>query len=75
MACRFMLGIAETMFGPGVPLYMSFFYPREYMGVRFGIFLSGAALANAYGGALAYGLSHVHSSVSNWRFLFIIEGG
>ncbi|KAF3022590.1 hypothetical protein E8E14_013493 [Neopestalotiopsis sp. 37M] len=74
MACRFMLGIAETMFGPGVPLYMSFFYPREYMGVRFGIFLSGAALANAYGGALAYGLSHVHSSVSNWRFLFIIEG-
>lgn len=74
MACRFMLGIAETMFGPGIPLYLSFFYPREYMGVRFGIFLSGAALANAYGGALAYGLSHVRSSVSNWKFLFIIEG-
>lgn len=74
MACRFLLGMAETMFGPGIPLYLSFFYPREYMGVRFGVFLSGSALANAYGGALAYGLSHIDSSISNWRFLFIIEG-
>lgn len=74
MTCRFILGVAETMFGPGIPLYFSFFYPRRYMGFRFGLFLSGAALANAYGGALAYGLSHIHSSVSNWKLLFIIEG-
>lgn len=44
------------------------------MGLRFGLFLSGAALANAYGGALAYGISHIHSSVSNWKLLFIVEG-
>ncbi|GME54337.1 unnamed protein product [Neofusicoccum parvum] len=74
MACRFFLGWAETMFGPGIPLYFSFFYPREAIGVRFGVFLSGAALANAYGGALAYGLSHIKSSIGAWRFLFIIEG-
>ncbi|KAH8894383.1 MFS general substrate transporter [Thozetella sp. PMI_491] len=74
MACRFLLGVAETMFGPGVPLYFSYFYPREAMGLRFGLFLSGAALANAYGGALAYALSTVHSSISSWKFLFIIEG-
>ncbi|KUJ22189.1 MFS general substrate transporter [Mollisia scopiformis] len=74
MACRFFLGWAETMFGPGIPLYFSFFYPPEYLGLRFGIFLSGSALANAYGGALAYALSHIHSSVANWKFLFIIEG-
>ncbi|KAL0260307.1 hypothetical protein SLS55_003993 [Diplodia seriata] len=74
MACRFFLGWAETMFGPGIPLYFSFFYPREAIGVRFGVFLSGAALANAYGGALAYGLSHIKSNIGSWRFLFIIEG-
>ncbi|KAJ6141322.1 MFS general substrate transporter [Penicillium chermesinum] len=74
MACRFFLGWAETMFGPGIPLYLSYFYPRETVGTRFGIILSGSALANAYGGALAYGLGHVHSSISSWRFLFIIEG-
>ncbi|CAG8022823.1 unnamed protein product [Penicillium olsonii] len=74
MACRFFLGWAETMFGPGIPLYFSFFYPRDKLGRRFGIFLAGSALANAYGGALAYGLGHVHSKISSWRFLFIIEG-
>lgn len=74
MACRFFLGWAETMFGPGIPLYFSYFYPREKIGLRFGIFLAGSALENAYGGALAYGLGQVRSSISNWRFLFIIEG-
>lgn len=74
MACRFLLGIAETMFGPGIPLYFSFFYPRRHLGLRFGLFLSGAALANAYSGALAYGISNIHSSVSNWKIIFIIEG-
>ncbi|KAJ5263389.1 hypothetical protein N7478_010994 [Penicillium angulare] len=60
-----------------VPVSLSiflFFYPRERIGKRFGIFLAGSALANAYGGVLAFGLGHVHSKISNWRFLFIIEG-
>ena len=37
MVCRFFLGIAEAMFGPGVPLYLSFFYPREKVGFRHGV--------------------------------------
>ncbi len=44
------------------------------MGVRFGIFLSGSALANAYGGALAYGIARANANISGWRLLFIIEG-
>lgn len=74
MACRFFLGIAESMFGPGVPLYLSFFYPRERVGFRHGVFISGAAMANAYGSALAYGLSQIHGSIAPWQILFIIEG-
>jgi MFS family permease len=74
MACRFFLGIAEAMFGPGVPLYLSYFYPRDKVGFRHGIFLSGAAMANAYGGALAYGLSQIRGSIPPWKILFIIEG-
>lgn len=74
MACRFFLGVAESMFGPGVPLYLSFFYPRERVGFRHGIFISGAAMANVYGGVLAYGLSHIHGSIAPWQILFIIEG-
>jgi sugar phosphate permease len=62
------------MYGTGVPLYLSFFYPREKLGLRTGIFLSGAALANAYGGALAYGISQAKASIGSWRILFIVEG-
>ncbi|RMZ91299.1 hypothetical protein DV736_g1452, partial [Chaetothyriales sp. CBS 134916] len=74
MTCRWFLGTAEAMFGPGVPLYLSFFYPREKIGFRHGVFIAGAAAANAYGGVLAYALSHIHGGVAPWKLLFIIEG-
>lgn len=74
MACRVFLGMSEAMYGPGVPLYLSYFYPRDRIGFRHGIFLSGSALANAYGGVLGYGLSHIRGSVAPWKILFIIEG-
>lgn len=31
-------------------------------------------MANAYGGALAYALGHIHNSIAPWKLLFIIEG-
>lgn len=62
------------MFGPGVPFYLSFFYPRDKIGFRHGIFIAGAAMANAYGGALAYGISHIRNSIAPWKLLFVIEG-
>jgi len=74
MACRVVLAIFEAAYGPGVPLYLSFFYPREKLGLRTGIFLSGSAAANAYGGALAYGISQAKASIGPWRILFIVEG-
>jgi MFS family permease len=74
MVCRLFLGAVEPMYGPGVPLYLSYFYPREKLGLRTGIFISGSALANAYGGALAYGISQAKASIGPWRILFIVEG-
>lgn len=74
VVCRIFLGIAESGYGPGVPLYLSYFYPRKKVGFRQGVFISGAAMANAYGGALAYGLSQIQGSIALWRILFIIEG-
>ncbi|RAL05050.1 MFS general substrate transporter [Aspergillus ibericus CBS 121593] len=37
MTCCVLLGIIEAMYGPGVPLYLSYFYPREKLGLRIGI--------------------------------------
>ncbi|KAL9050499.1 MAG: hypothetical protein Q9162_006606 [Coniocarpon cinnabarinum] len=74
MTCRFFLGVAESMYGPGVPLYLSYFYPKEKVGFRHGMFIAGSAMANVYGGALAYGITQIRGSVAPWKILFIIEG-
>lgn len=74
MACRWFLGMAEAAYGPGVPLYLTFFYPRDKVGFRHGVFIAGAAMANAYGGALAYGITQIHGSLPPWKILFLIEG-
>lgn len=50
MACRFFLGAAEQGFGPGCPYLLSFFYLRHELGLRVGIFLSAAPLANMFSG-------------------------
>ena len=44
MTCRFFLGITEAAYGPGVPLYLTYFYPRDKVGFRHGCFIAGAAM-------------------------------
>lgn len=72
-AIRFFLGVFEAMYA-GVPVYLSFFYPRDRVGFRQGLFISGSALANAYGGALGYAILLIRSRVPSWRILFLVEG-
>lgn len=55
MALRFLLGVSEAGFGPGIPYLLSFFYLRHEVGVRIAVFLSAAPLATTFSGALAYG--------------------
>lgn len=74
MVLRFLLGIFETGFGPGVVYLLSFYYLRHEVGLRLGIFLAAAPLANSFAGALAYGITSGHSQLANWRLLFLVEG-
>ncbi|KAL2810824.1 major facilitator superfamily domain-containing protein [Aspergillus granulosus] len=74
MALRFLLGVAEAAFGPGSPYLLSFFYSRRELGLRCGLFVSAAPLANTFAGALAYGITSGHSKLANWRLLFLVEG-
>ncbi|KAL4911073.1 hypothetical protein BDW74DRAFT_164718 [Aspergillus multicolor] len=74
MALRFILGAAEAAFGPGSPYLLSFFYGRRELGLRCGLFVSAAPLANTFAGALAYGITSGHALLANWRLLFLVEG-
>ncbi|CAD6564658.1 MAG: hypothetical protein ASARMPRED_005625 [Alectoria sarmentosa] len=74
MALRFFLGAFEAAYAPGVIYLLSFFYLRHEVGFRCGMFASAAPLASTFAGALAYGITSGHSSLSNWRLLFLVEG-
>lgn len=64
--------IARTV-GPAIPLYFSFFYTKDEMGLRMAYWFGFAAVAGAFGGLIAFGVQQVHASIHNWRLLFIIE--
>lgn len=74
MVCRFFLGAIEAGYGTGIPYLLSFFYLRHEVGLRIGLFVSAAPLANTFAGALAYGITSGHSKLANWRLLFLVEG-
>jgi MFS family permease len=54
LAARFFLGVTESGLFPGVTYYFSMWYKRKERQYRVALFFSGAALAGAFGGALAY---------------------
>lgn len=74
MVCRWFLAMAEAGYGPGLPYLLSFFYSRNELGLRCGIFLSAAPFATCFAGALAYGITSGHSALASWRLLFLVEG-
>ncbi|KAJ7827050.1 MFS general substrate transporter [Mycena olivaceomarginata] len=74
MTGRVFLGIFEAGFGPVIPLYFSFFYTKEEIGVRMAYWFGFAAVAGAFGGLISFGVQHVHAAIHNWSILFIIEG-
>ncbi|KAF8421249.1 major facilitator superfamily domain-containing protein [Tirmania nivea] len=74
MFLRALLGVFEAAYGPGVPFYLSFFYRREELALRAGLFISAAPLATAYAGTLAYLITSIPSPLAPWRVLLITEG-
>ncbi|KAK9459518.1 major facilitator superfamily domain-containing protein [Lipomyces oligophaga] len=73
---RFLLGIGEASFGPGVPTYLSFFYQRKELGFRTGIFMSAAPLSTAFAGTIAFLITSVadKTPIDSWRVLLFVEG-
>lgn len=76
LVLRALLGVAEAAFGPGVPFYLSFFFRREELALRTGLFISASPLSAAFAGALAWAITKVGEggAVSPWRLLFLVEG-
>jgi MFS family permease len=54
---------------------LSTWYTRKELAKRIGIFYAASVAASAFGGLLAFGVFHIHSSTMfSWSYLFILEG-
>jgi MFS family permease len=71
---EFSLGVAESGLFPGVVFYLSNWYKRNERQYRISLFFSCASLAGAFGGILAWGISHMRGvgGYGGWRWIFIL---
>ncbi|CAF1259597.1 unnamed protein product [Rotaria sp. Silwood1] len=76
LLCRLFLGGFESGLFPGATFYLSSWYKRRELSWRVSILFSAAALAGAFGGVLAYGISKLGGvgGQEGWRWIFYLEG-
>ncbi|KAK5121435.1 hypothetical protein LTR85_005268 [Meristemomyces frigidus] len=75
MVLRALLGIGEAAF-VGIPFYLSFFFRKDELAFRIGLFISAAPLATSFASSLAWvivGLGN-KTGIASWRLLFLLEG-
>lgn len=73
---RLLLGIVEAGVYPGCSYVLSSWYSAGELHHRLTLFYSGASLASAFSGLLAYGIGHLDHTwgYRGWRFIYMIEG-
>ena len=73
---RFMLGVAEAGFFPGIILYLTYWFPAQSRGQALGLFYFGLPLALVLGSPLSGWLLEFHGvfGLTNWQWLFVVEG-
>lgn len=75
-ALRFLLGVAEAGFFPGVILYLTYWFPAASRARAMGFFYFGAPLAFIFGAPLSGLLLEMNglAGLRGWQWLFLIEG-
>jgi ACS family tartrate transporter-like MFS transporter len=73
---RFLLGVAEAGFFPGIIYYLSGWYPRAQRARAIAAFMTAVPVTGLIGGPLSgalLGLNGVHQ-LAGWQWLFLCEG-
>jgi sugar phosphate permease len=72
---RFLLGVAEAGFFPGVIYYLTYWYPTQSRARSVGLFYYGAPLALTFGGPLSgFLVGHDAFGLHGWQVMFLVEG-
>jgi len=74
-ALRFLLGVAEAGFFPGVILYLKNWFPADARARTVAWFMTAAPLSGVVGGPISGALLGLHhAGLAGWQWMFIMEG-
>ncbi|MCE1162689.1 MAG: MFS transporter [Thiomonas sp.] len=74
---RFLLGVAEAGFFPGIILYLTYWYPAARRSQMTAWFMSAVPLSGLIGGPVSGWILHHfhgHQGWAGWQWLFVLEG-
>ena len=75
---RFLLGVAEAGFFPGIILYLTYWFPKRERARAVALFMVAVPLSSVFGAPLsAWLISAGHGvlfGLDGWRFMFLVEG-
>lgn len=74
---RFLLGVFEAGFFPGIILYLTYWFPARLRGSVIAVFMSAIAIAGVLGGPVSgwiiSAMDGVHG-LQGWQWMFLLEG-
>ena len=74
---RFLLGLAEAGFFPGIVLYLTHWFPSSRRGKIISLFMTGVAISGVIGGPVSGLIMKQMAGVGSlhgWQWLFLLEG-
>jgi D-galactonate transporter len=76
-ACRFLLGVMEAGFFPGIILYLTYWYPEERRAHITAMFLTAIPVAGLVGSPISGWIMQTFTGtagLAGWKWLFLLEG-
>src|SRR6201996_7193666 len=72
---RFLLGVAEAGFFPGIILYLSYWFPAQQRAAVTALFMAGAPLSTVLGSPVSGALLELDGLLGfkGWQWLFLLE--
>jgi ACS family tartrate transporter-like MFS transporter len=73
---RFLLGLAEAGFFPGIILYLSYWFPANHRSVVTAMFMAAAPIAGFIGSPVSGAVMELNGllGLRGWQWLFLVEG-
>jgi D-galactonate transporter len=74
---RFMLGVAEAGFFPGIILYLTYWFPGPRRAKMVALFMTAIAISNVVGSPISGAIMQYMDGANGWRgwqWLFLLEG-